>query len=144
MRKLKRSWIGRHPRWPRNESPRSQSPRSQESGVRIWRLGVLLTSGFCLLTPLPAQKLDPVQWTLSSDAGKAPSGSTVPLHLTAKLDEGWHLYSLTTPKGGPIPTTAGLADNPAVESLKLFQPKPVRKLDPNFNLDTETFQKEAV
>src|SRR5713101_6259800 len=103
----------------------------------------VLTTGFWLLTPLSAQKLDPVHWTLTSDADKAPPGSTVPLRLTAKLDEGWHLYSLTTPKGGPIPTTVGLAESPAIESSKLFQPKPVRKFDPNFNLDTETFQKEA-
>ena len=123
---------------------RTLEVRSQKSGDRSWRLAVLLTSGFCLLTPLAAQKLDPVHWTLSSDVVKAPDSSIVPLRLTAKLDEGWHLYSLTTPKGGPIPTTAGLAENPAVESSKLFQPKPVRKLDPNFNLDTETFEKEAV
>src|SRR5712691_13293712 len=104
----------------------------------------VLTTGFWLLTPLSAQKLDPVHCTLTSDADKAPPGSTVPLRLTAKLDEGWHLYSLTTPKGGPIPTTAGLAEDPAIESSKLFQPKPERKFDRNFNLDTETFQKEAV
>jgi thiol:disulfide interchange protein len=98
----------------------------------------------CLAVSLYGQKLDPVHWTLVSDVGKAPAGSTVPLRLTAKLDEGWHLYSLTTPKGGPIPTTAGLAENPAVESSKLFQPKPQRKFDQNFNLDTETFEKEAI
>ena len=93
---------------------------------------------------LPAQRLDPVQWTLSSSVDKAPPGSTVTLQLTAKLDEGWHLYSLTTPKGGPIPTTAALAENPAVASAKLFEPKPDRKFDPNFGVDTETYQKEAV
>jgi thiol:disulfide interchange protein DsbD len=98
----------------------------------------------CLAASLYGQKLDPVHWTLASEVGKAPAGSTVPLRLTAKLDEGWHLYSLTTPRGGPIPTTAGLADNLAVESSKLFQPKPERKFDRNFNLDTETFEKEAV
>jgi thiol:disulfide interchange protein DsbD len=66
------------------------------------------------------------------------------LRLTAKLEDGWHLYSPTTPKGGPIPTTIELAPNPAIASYKLYQPKPERKFDPNFNLDTETFQKEVV
>lgn len=93
---------------------------------------------------LQAQKLDPVQWTLSSDVAKAPAGSTVPLKLSAKLDSGWHLYSLTTPPGGPIPTTAGLADNASVEKFTLYQPKPERKLDPNFGVDTETFANEVV
>src|SRR5579883_3239296 len=90
-----------------------------------------------------AQKLDPVHWTLTSDTAKARPGSSVTLKLTATLDDGWHLYSLTTPKGGPIPTTAGLADNPSIASFKLYQPKPERKFDPNFNLDTETFLKQA-
>ena len=88
------------------------------------------------------QKLDPVQWTLSSGAGQAPAGSTISLHLTAKIDEGWHLYSLTTPAGGPIRTTAELAENPAVVRATFYQPPPVRKLDPNFKIDTETFEKQ--
>ena len=66
------------------------------------------------------------------------------MRLTAKLDPGWHLYSLTTPPGGPIPTTAALAENPAIASSKFYQPKPERKFDPNFGIDTETFQKEVV
>ena len=93
--------------------------------------------------PLAAQKLDPVQWTLTSDVTKAPPGSTVPLKLTAKLEPGWHLYSLTTPPGGPIHTTAVLADNASVEKVVLYQPKPERKPDPNFGVDTETFAQEA-
>jgi thiol:disulfide interchange protein DsbD len=93
---------------------------------------------------LLAQKLDPVQWTLTSDISKAPPGSTVPLKLTAKLQEGWHVYSLTTPEGGPIPSTAAIADNAAIEKTVLYQPKPERKLDPNFGIDTETFGEEAV
>jgi thiol:disulfide interchange protein DsbD len=90
------------------------------------------------------QRLDPVHWSLTSDTAKAPPGSTVTLRLTAKLDEGWHVYSLTTPPGGPIPTTAALAENPAIEKTTLYQPKPVRKLDPNFGIDTETFGEDAV
>lgn len=107
---------------------------------RVGRVALLL---LLVVSGLPAQKLDPVQWTLSSSIDKTPPGSTVPLQLTAKLDEGWHLYSLTTPKGGPIPTTAALANNAAIASSRFFEPKPDRKFDPNFGVDTETYQKEA-
>ena len=103
-----------------------------------------LSIAFALVTAIAAaygQKLDPIQWTLSSDFVKAPAGSSVPLHLKATFQEGWHLYSLTTPKGGPIPTTAELAEHPAVKSSKLYQPPPNRQFDNNFNLDTETFEK---
>ena len=111
------------------------------------RLARIATITLCLAASLSAQKQDPVQWTLSSDVLKAPPGSSVTLRLTAKLEPGWHLYSLTQPKpgpdGGPNPSTAVLAENPAVEASKIYQPAPERKFDPNFKLDTETFEKEA-
>jgi thiol:disulfide interchange protein len=50
---------------------------------------------------------------------------------------------LTTPKGGPNPTTVGIADNPAVAGFKVYQPKPERKFDSNFQLDTETYESEV-
>ena len=106
----------------------------------------VLSFAFVLLAAIAAanaQKLDPIQWTLTSDITKAPAGSSVPLHLKATFQEGWHLYSLTTPQGGPIPTTAALAENPAVKSAKLYQPPPHRQFDKNFNLDTETFEKQV-
>ncbi len=104
-------------------------------------------AAWCLLllaAYAPAQRLDPVQWTLSSEAAKAPPGASIPLKLTAKLEEGWHLYSLTTPPGGPNPTTAVIGENAAVASTKIYQPKPERKFDQNFGVDTETFDKEAI
>ncbi len=64
-------------------------------------------------------------------------------HLSGKIDPGWHLYSATTPKGGPNQTTVALSENPAIAGFEVFQPKPDRKFDPNFQLDTETFQNEA-
>ena len=107
----------------------------------------VLSLAFGLVAALAAtvygQKLDPIQWTLTSEVTKAPPGATVPLHLKATFQEGWHLYSLTTPAGGPIPTTAALAENPTVKGSKLYQPPPIRQLDKNFNLDTETFEKEV-
>ena len=64
--------------------------------------------------------------------------------MEAKLDAGWHLYSLTTPRGGPNPTTIHVTDNPAVETFRVFEPPPKRAFDPSFNLDTETYETGAV
>ncbi|MEQ1884136.1 MAG: cytochrome c biogenesis protein CcdA [Bryobacteraceae bacterium] len=102
-----------------------------------------LLLGTLLAAACFGQRLDPIQWALTSPTAKAPPGSKVTLHLTATMQEGWHLYSLTTPKGGPIQTTAGLAENPSVKSSRLFQPKPERQFDQNFKLDTETFEKQV-
>jgi thiol:disulfide interchange protein len=102
---------------------------------------VLLFAAIVLFAP-GAFAQNPVSWALSSDSIKAAPGSTVTLKLTATIDEGWHMYALTTPAG--IPTTIQLADNPAVASSKVFQPKAITKFDPNFNADTNTFEKEVV
>ncbi len=91
-----------------------------------------------------AQRLDPVKWSLAAEPPVAPPGSKVLVRLTARMDPGWHLYSLSTPKGGPIPTTIRLAEHPAVESYRIHQPQPVTQFDPNFKLDTETYEGEAV
>jgi|SRR5579871_354874 len=88
-------------------------------------------------------KLDPVQWSLALSPAAAPPGSRIVARLEAKLDPGWHLYSPTTPRGGPNPTTIHVADNPAVDSFRVFEPVPKRAFDPNFNLDTETYEESA-
>lgn len=101
----------------------------------------LLALPVALLAALPAFAQNPVQWSLASDAAKAPPGSTVLLKLTATIDEGWHVYALQTAAG--IPTTVGLADNPGVAAWNVYTPQPVIKFDPNFNADTATFEKQV-
>ena len=99
----------------------------------------------CLLAALPlsAQSdLNHVQWTFDAAPSSAAPGAEVLGKLTGTIDSGWHLYSITTPPG-PIPTTIRLADNPAVQSLTVYQPKPERKFDPNFNTDTETYTEKV-
>src|SRR5579863_60432 len=88
-------------------------------------------------------KLDPAHWSLELQPTAAPPGSKVLARLEAKLDAGWHLYSPTTPRGGPNPTTIHLTENPAVATFRVFEPSPRRAFDPNFNLDTETYEGSA-
>src|SRR5665213_4015715 len=87
----------------------------------------------CVSAVAFAQRLDPVQWTMTSTAEVAKAGATVPLHLTAKIEPGWHLYSLTIPKQ-LLPTKITLTDNPALDSYKVYEPPPVRTMDPNFKV----------
>ncbi len=91
-----------------------------------------------------AQKLDPIKWTIESAQAKVAPGGQVAARLTAKLDPGWHLYSPTTPPGGPIPTTLKLDDNAALAKYSVYQPGPDRKFDPNFKVDVEWFEKDVV
>ena len=98
----------------------------------------------CVAFPLVAKE-DPVQWSLTPATGKAEvaPGQKTWLELKATVEPGWHLYSPTTPSGGPIITKIGLVPNSAVATYQLYRPQPLRKLDPNFGVDTETYAGEA-
>ena len=96
----------------------------------------------CVAAVASAQRLDPVQWSMTSSAEVAQAGTTVPLKLTAKIEPGWHLYSLTIPKD-LNPTKITLTENPAVESSKVYQPPPVRTMDPNLKQEVETYSNQA-
>ncbi len=90
-------------------------------------------------------KEDPVHWTLTAASGSsavAPGGKA-DFKLTAVIDPGWHLYSPTTPAGGPIITTIRVSDSPSIATYQVYRPQPVRKLDPNFQIDTETYSGQA-
>jgi thiol:disulfide interchange protein DsbD len=104
------------------------------------RATVLLVAAAALAV---AQKLNPVQWSLEPEQPKVAPGSTVRLRLTARLDPGWHIYSMTTPRP-PIATTISLTENSLTSGSEVYQPKPVRKLDPNFQSETETFEGTVV
>jgi thiol:disulfide interchange protein len=110
--------------------------------VRKKRLLALFLACFC---PVFAQKTSPAHWTLSSAQQRVAPGSEVLLELQLELDSGWHMYSVTTPKpgptGGPTQTTIRLADSPAIAAQQLYFPAPERKYDPNFQIETETYEK---
>jgi len=87
-------------------------------------------------------KPDPVKWSLKFDRQAAAPGQKAVGRLTATIEPGWHLYSLTTPRP-PIATTVALAASPAIEKWTVFAPQAKRARDPNFNVDTETYEKDV-
>lgn len=113
--------------------------------MRTGRAFLFCTLGLLAVGCLQA-KDDPVQWKLQPVKGfeQVKPGAPAWLQLTATIQPGWHLYSPTTPPGGPILTKIALTPNAAVTDAKVWRQKPVRKLDPNFNIDTETYAGSAV
>ncbi len=100
----------------------------------------ILFSSFLLLVVnvLFAQIQDPVNWTATS---KKIADKTYEIHLIANIEDGWHIYSQTTPAGGPIPTNISFTKNP----LLVLQgtAKEVGKLEqhnePLFGVDVKQF-----
>jgi thiol:disulfide interchange protein len=107
--------------------------------MNLYRIAGLAS---CLSVVALGQRVDPVQWSMTSNTEVAKPGSTIPLRLTAKIEPGWHLYSLTIPKH-LYPTKVTLTDNPALDSYTVYQPQPVRTMDPELKEQIETYSSQA-
>ena len=85
-----------------------------------------------------AQIKDPVNWSFSS---KKIDATTYEIRLTASLEPGWHIYSQTTPDGGPIATTISYTKNPllVVEGNTKEIGKLEQKHEPLFGVDVKQF-----
>jgi thiol:disulfide interchange protein DsbD len=99
-----------------------------------------ITASFLLLFTnlLFAQIQNPVSWTATA---KKIADKTYEIHLTANINNGWHIYSQTTPEGGPVPTNISFTKNPlfqlqgtAKEAGKLEQHN-----EPLFGVDVKQF-----
>ncbi len=91
----------------------------------------------------PAQKLNPVRWSLAVEPRAAAPGSKVLARVTATLDPGWHLYALSAPKP-IIPTSVRIDENAAIASQTVFQPKAEVRYDENFQFNVASYEREAV
>jgi thiol:disulfide interchange protein len=123
---------------------RRQSEKLGSASGLVLTFLLLLSSAAFTQTPSPVSlsgKLEPAQ---------VKQGQSAKVLITAKIDPGWHLYSLTQPPGGPKATQITIDENsPLKMNGAPSQPKPKRAVDPNFTLPggpdflTETFDNEV-
>ena len=107
----------------------------------------LLAGAFAFLLasvlPLSAAPVK-VQWTAQLQPLEARSGESAQIVLTAKIDEGWHLYSLTQPAGGSLPTTIELVSGAALKANgKPVQPEFIKKPNDAFKIVDELYEKSV-
>jgi thiol:disulfide interchange protein DsbD len=105
-------------------------------------LSVFAAAAFTLAASASAQ--NPVTWTAT--AGKsAAAGGTTSVKLSATIQEGWHIYSITQPAGGPNPTRIVLPDSKPFTLDGSIKPTvaPDVAFDKNFNINVETYEKGA-
>ncbi|MCB1023315.1 MAG: thioredoxin family protein, partial [Acidobacteria bacterium] len=89
---------------------------------------------------------NPTKWRLESESKekKLNSGEEFQAKLLAEVEEGWHLYSLVQPKGGPIATTIKLPEESSFDlNGELATLTPITEYDPNFEIDTSFFKDNA-
>jgi hypothetical protein len=58
-----------------------------------------------------AQIQKPVKWSFSA---KKITPTSYEVHMTANIQGNWHIYSQTTPDGGPVPTAITFNKNPLI------------------------------
>ena len=94
------------------------------------------------LTAAPA---DPVAWKIEGAPGRpVKAGVQFSVKLVAKVQEGWHLYSMKPVPDGPIPTRIWLAEGAAFQlagSIRATEPETVQ--DSSFGMEVEQYEGEA-
>lgn len=102
----------------------------------------LLTAVF-FLSAFSIVAQNPVSLSMSLSPGSVPSGGRGTVRITASISGGWKMYSITQGAGGPIPTRITFADG-AIKAGAVSGPRPKVAMDPNFNMNTETYSGSAV
>jgi thiol:disulfide interchange protein DsbD len=96
-----------------------------------------------LLLPLLAMaQPEVVHWSAKTVEGKPGPNAKVTVSLSAKIDEGWHLYALPPAKAANIPTTI-TAVAPVKVDGEVSQGKPITKMDANFGAEVDYFESKA-
>ena len=90
-----------------------------------------------------SQVKDPVKWAYDS---KKIDESTFEISLTATVDPTWHIYSQTTPEGGPSATVISFTKNPLIQLEG--EVKEVGKLEQKheklFGVDVKQFSNKVI
>jgi len=89
-----------------------------------------------------SQILDPVKWSTSI---KKISETEIQLIAIANIDSGWHLYSQTVPKDGPIPTIFTFESNGKfLKKGNTKEDEGITVDDPIFGMKIKFFEHKAV
>lgn len=111
--------------------------------TKIFNLALLAA---ILILPAISFAQNPVSWSLESTAkGKtADTVETFKVKLKANIEGDWHLYAVEQPEGGPFPTKISATESvPFQIAGNITSPAPITKFDPNFQIDTKFFAKQA-
>lgn len=107
---------------------------------RIQQCARILFVLAALALPAMAQVLNPVAVEAKLEPAQVKPGGKAKVLITLKLEPSWHVYSLTQP---PPPRGMRVAvdeSGPFKADGAPQQPKPKIAFDPNFEIDTQTFE----
>lgn len=104
-----------------------------------WTVSLLLATAIGALC-----QEHPAHWSAKAPGKALQPGAKFPVQLSAEITDGWHVYSITQPSGGPTTTVITV---PAAQPFKLagqiIAPPPHIAYDSNFEMNTETYENHA-
>ncbi|GIU82231.1 MAG: hypothetical protein D6687_08765 [Acidobacteria bacterium] len=88
---------------------------------------------------------NPISWDLEVEAKNLKSGERLKATLSAKIEDGWYLYAMDQPEGGPSALKISIAENSPfeIEGKITSSETPLSKYDKNFDLETRYFIKQV-
>ena len=87
---------------------------------------------------------NPVQWTATSNIPAVRAGAKFTARVSARIEAGWHIYSITQGPGGPVPTEITVVPKqPFTLDGFVIGPLPHSSYDENFQIQTDTYSKVA-
>lgn len=110
---------------------------------------LFLIKNFCVFTLMmfmsvssKAQILEPVKWSIEN---KKFNDKEFEIVYTAKIDQGWHLYSQFIKPNGPKPTHFAVEKSPNfIQIGQISEEKGNDKFEEFFNMDVKYFKDKAV
>ncbi|MDE7473414.1 MAG: thioredoxin family protein [Muribaculaceae bacterium] len=93
-----------------------------------------LILSFVVITAVNAQIIEPIQWNATTVMDSETTGH---VELSATIEDGWHLYNLTLPDGGPNPTQISFETTPGIKLVGDITPSiaPTVSVDMIFHLE---------
>lgn len=89
-----------------------------------------------------AQVADPVKWSVGF---KKLNDSEAVIFLKANIDQGWHIYGMEVPEGGPISTSFTFSpENGAKLNGQAAAKKPKTKYEDVFKMTVPYYSEEVV
>src|SRR5262249_28184023 len=109
--------------------------------MKHWRqTALVILAGLLLACNAASQTPTPVNLSTKLEPAQIKPGGKAKVLITLKLDPGWHVYALTQPAPPKAAKIALDESGPFKADGAPQQPKPKTAYDPNFEMNTQTFE----
>ena len=109
----------------------------------MFKKNIIVFLSLLLASSSFSQIYEPVKWNVEL---KNTGDKTAEVQIHATIDEGWHLYGLNLPKGGPQPTSIVFEtiENAGKDGAIQAPSKLLKQFDANFNMELNWYTNEAI